>query len=485
MERLTARKESRMRRLFTILAAVTVVSAYACGGGGGPADLTNREITDQELSLMVLPLSDLGSQYADFELDDTSGVQSNEQVIADAFDSEDEAQDVQRFGRNNGYEASYSSSAALLAGKGQVHVATAVILHEDADGASGNLKDGVGDAQRAVGMTKGGVTIEGVDTFEVTDIAEEAVGIVQRASLKIGEEEFSLGQTVVGFQEGRLIGSVAVTSFEGEDARQEATALARKLDERILAVLRGEVEEPSPTSEARAAPTSEAGPAPTSEATAGPSTGVSPSDFLDSFRFSSEMAVELDGGLVLTSEGEFEAPGRLGCTISVSISGSTLGKDELVVVGDDAWLDMGQGFEATSADSTNVVGDLALCPGSPAFWKGFDFVQEPGPLPGEPDTINGVHAIRYSLGNAVEALKSIGLLPPELEGVEINTFDVWVAEDGGWVVALDVDVSADAQAAAETFGLPLEEGVQQARITMQADITDVNAADIHVEEPLP
>jgi len=67
----------------------------------------------------------------------------------------------------------------------------------------------------------------------------------------------------------------------------------------------------------------------------------------------------------------------------------------------------------------------------------------------------------------------------------ISTFDVWTAEDGGWPVALDMDITADAQAAAETFGLPLGEGVQQARITMRVDITDVNATDIHVEPPTP
>jgi len=483
-----------MRRLFTILAALALVSAYACGGGGGgQADLTDREITDEELSLMVLPLPDLGPQYADFELDDTSGLQSNEQVISDAFDEEDEAQDVERFGRANGYEESYTFSTAQPDEKGPIHIATGVILHADADGASANLKDGAEDAQRVVGMSKEDVTIQGVDTFEVGDIGQEAVGLIQKASIKVDEEELTIGQTLVGFREGRLIGSVAITSLEGGGAQEEATALARKLDERILAVLRGEVEQPAPTSQARPAPTSaatpeptsEATPEPTPEATAGPSAGVSPSDTLDSFRFSSTMSVELDGGLVLTSEGEFEAPDRLGCTISGSLDGAAVGKDELVVIGDDAWLDSGEGFDAYSADDADVVQDLSLCPGSATFWEGFDFLQEPGALRGQPDTMNGVDSTRYSLGEAVETLKSIGFLPTELEGMTINTFDVWVAEDGGWPVALDMDITADAEAAAETFGLPLGEAGQQAQITMRVDITDVNATDIHVEEPAP
>ena len=212
---------------------------------------------------------------------------------------------------------------------------------------------------------------------------------------------------------------------------------------------------------------------------------MSPSDVLDSFRFSGKMAVEVDGGLTIAMEGEFEAPDRLGCTISGSLGGAEVGGEELVVIGEDAWLDTGAGFQATSADDSNVVDDLGLCPGSPHFWEGFDFLQNPSTIPGQPDTMNGVDATRYALGEAAEALKSLGFLPTELEGMTINTFDVWVAEDGGWPVALDMDITADAQAAADTFGIPAGEAGQQARITMRVDITDVNASDIHVEPPAP
>jgi len=172
-----------MRRLLMVLVALTLALAVACGGGG-PSDPTDRQITDDELSLMVLPLSDLGSQYADFELDDTSGLQSNEQVISDAFDTEDEAQDVERFGRANGYEAFYTSSQALLDEKGPINVGMTVVLHDDADGASGNLKDGAEDAQRAVGKTNEDVTLESAETFEVSDVGQDAVGVVQKASYK-------------------------------------------------------------------------------------------------------------------------------------------------------------------------------------------------------------------------------------------------------------------------------------------------------------
>jgi hypothetical protein len=67
----------------------------------------------------------------------------------------------------------------------------------------------------------------------------------------------------------------------------------------------------------------------------------------------------------------------------------------------------------------------------------------------------------------------------------ITTLDIWLAEDGGWPVALNIDISLDAAAAEEAFGMPVGDASQQARITIRVDITDVNDADIHVEPPEP
>jgi hypothetical protein len=161
----------------------------------------------------------------------------------------------------------------------------------------------------------------------------------------------------------------------------------------------------------------------------------------------------------------------------------SLGEEELVVIGDDAWIDTGVGFEATTADDLEVVDDLDICSGSPVFWEDFDFLQDPGSLQGEPDTKNGVDARLYAIGEAAEALDAIGFLPSDLEGLTINKFDVWLAEDGDWPVALDMDMSADAAAAGDIFGLPSEDGAQEAHITMRVDITDANDDDISVEEP--
>jgi hypothetical protein len=475
---------SKLLLPFAFLMAVAV----ACGGGG-PVDLTDRDITDEELALMVLPQSELGPDYADFQRDeDQSGLKSNEQTIKDAFDPEDESSDVDQFGRLNGYGDEYSSLEALTDGQGVFLIATDVDLFEGPDGASGDFRDTIDDAKRQVGETSEGVTFESAEEFVVSEIADESAGYVFRATATGDQNKITLQGTTVGLRRGRIIGSAIIVRLDDQDVGEEVTALARKLDERIQAVLRGDVQaepaaEPKPT--AKPEPTAEL--APTSESAQEPSAEVSPSDFLDSFRFTAQMAAEAeDGGFALDVEGEFVAPDRLRCTMSISLNDATLGQEELVVVGDDAWIDTGGGFEATTADDPDVLDDVDVCPGSPVFWEGLDFIKDPGPLQGEPDTKNGVEATLYSLADAAEALQAIGFLPSELEGVTVNTFDVWLAEDGDWPVALDMDFSAEGEAAAGAFGLsPGEEGPQQARITVRVDITNVNDEDVHVEPPVP
>jgi len=244
----------RCRYLLTAAALIAAcLLLAACGGeeeeeAEAPADLTAGEITDEELSLMVVPLSELGSQYADFEFyEDESGFQSNEDIIDAAFDEEDEAGDVERFGRVNGYGEDYRSVEAALEREGAFLIGTATELYEDADGASGDLKDGVEDMQRQVGMTKEDVTLEDAEEFDPGRIADESAGLLLTGSVAAGQE-VRYYMTVVGFRRGRLLGSVAIARFDEEDVREEAEALARKLDERITAVLRGEVEpRPTPT----------------------------------------------------------------------------------------------------------------------------------------------------------------------------------------------------------------------------------------------
>jgi hypothetical protein len=184
----------------------------------------------------------------------------------------------------------------MLDGEGVFLIGTDVDLFEDSDGASGNFRDTIEDAKGQVGGTREDLTIESAEEFDAGQIADESAGYSFRANQPSrGRRSFT--QQPSGFRRGRIIGSAIIVRLDDEDVREEVTALAGKLDERIQAVLRGEVEgepaaQPAPTAE----PESTAEPEPTEERTPEAGAGVSPSDALDSFRYSAELAAEMDGG---------------------------------------------------------------------------------------------------------------------------------------------------------------------------------------------
>ena len=260
-----------MRRLLLPLSLATFV--LACNGGS--ADLTDREISDGELVAMMLPQADLGPAYAELELDDESGFQSNEDVVKDANDKEDEAEDIERYRRVTGYQEAFTSLEALSNWEGVFGIGTFVNLYEDADGASGDLLDNVDDAKRAVGTTAYHVTLKDVEEFTLDGIGDESARLI--VTLSVTDDAYqSFYGTVVMFRRGRLIGAVLIVRGDEEDVREEVTELAHKLDERILAVLRGEIEP-------RATPTPKltGEPAPTPDRTG--AAGMAPSAFLRAF----------------------------------------------------------------------------------------------------------------------------------------------------------------------------------------------------------
>jgi hypothetical protein len=219
-------------------------------------------------------------------------------------------------------------------------------------------------------------------------------------------------------------------------------------------------------------------PGPTSTSTA----IVTPTDALDSFAYVFETSMEAGGELIMsfTATGQFEAPDSMSCSLSGQVGGLQVSADQLVVTGEGAWIDSGGGFVPVSKDSPELAEDLGACAGSPTFWEGLDL--PPDVPPGVPETVNGVPASRYSLAGVLEVPASFGVMPPEMEGMTINAFDVWVAEDGGWLVRLVADVSMNLEASPEDVGIQTGQPV---RMVMQLDITDPNSPNIHIEPPAP
>ncbi len=128
------------------------------------------------------------------------------------------------------------------------------------------------------------------------------------------------------------------------------------------------------------------------------------------------MSLDLGFEVSVTAEGEFEAPDRLTCTGASSLGGLTFTSVDVVIIGNDAWIDNGQGYVATTADGSELADTLGMCPGSRVFWENFDFGEEFSSLVGQPDEINGVEAKRYDFAQVLETMGTFDLLPFELEG---------------------------------------------------------------------
>jgi outer membrane protein assembly factor BamB len=244
-------------------------------------------------------------------------------------------------------------------------------------------------------------------------------------------------------------------------------------------------EDHSPTTatapaEESATPTASPMPSPTPAPTAA-AAGGRPTAFLETFHAAEEASIETDtGNIDIAIGGDFEAPGSCSCDTRASVADVTLLKEGVILMGDKAWIDTGDGWSETTPSEPEMVDALGLCPACPSFWEDLSF--EALTLPGEHDTKNSVPAIHYTLADIPEAFTGIQLIPEEWgEGVSIETADLWLAEDGGWPVCISLRFSAEGQAAERA--IPLLEGVEWTSIAWTIDITQVNDPSIRVNAP--
>lgn len=225
--------------LMSAFAAFLLLVA-ACGGeGGGEEDgITAGDISDEQLALMVLEQSELGEGYAGFELT-LSRLETRDQRAVHV--DEDEAKDLERFGELKTYEQRYSRDEALAEGTGPVSVGTTVFVFESAKGASSYLDDDVADLERKVGQQLGLTKIHTVERFSLDAVGDESLGL-RLIVLTLTETGWvSHYHTLAWFREGHILALVSLVRLDNSDVRAETEALAHKLDQRIQAVLAGQV----------------------------------------------------------------------------------------------------------------------------------------------------------------------------------------------------------------------------------------------------
>lgn len=260
------------QRLILVVLGLTLLVITACGGGdeadlpaaGGEASQgeeppqSAEAVSDQtgatsaatagagenDLTIMVLPADELGGLATRFAVDPDSGFQSNEAAAAGSIDPDDSAADLAALGRINGYQLSYEATdfgALVAAGQGLRGVQTLVTLFRDAEGASAWLRKRLADFERYEGAVVGEAVLSHFDTFSVGNLGDEAGGF--RVAVRAQGFEFELFATAVYFRLDRITALAGILHLDDRDMTVEAEAFAHSLDERIRAVLRGEISE--------------------------------------------------------------------------------------------------------------------------------------------------------------------------------------------------------------------------------------------------
>jgi hypothetical protein len=198
---------------------------------------------------------------------------------------------------------------------------------------------------------------------------------------------------------------------------------------------------------------------------------------LDSFTGTTELTFAAEGlEIDFVSEGTYVGT-AFECRTTMDFGGfgitaTGVGTPEM------AWVDVGQGFVEVGAFDPDLETAISVCPANPMFWAGGSFAL-PG-VEGEPDTINGIPAQRVEFGEFLEALSSFGV--PDLEGMEFEDAVVWIADDGGWTVAIDMTFRIPPESAGDFFG-PGTALTEPAVMRMIVQIADPNDPTLTVELP--
>lgn len=220
-------------------AALLVLMLALAGCALGGSEETD-EITREQLALVVLPLDDLGKEYAGFEVDDDSGATTARDVAESTADTKDSAASIKRAGWTAGYDLMYTDpvQARLAADKrdGLLSLGTSADLFATETDARAFIVDFMGDYRRAEGKTVDGVKLVSAEPFDAS-AGDEAWGVELAFR---GDTTFRL--TGVLFRHGRIVGSTYSVRTDDADMRSHAASAAAALDSRIEKVLAGDLD---------------------------------------------------------------------------------------------------------------------------------------------------------------------------------------------------------------------------------------------------
>jgi thiol-disulfide isomerase/thioredoxin len=173
------------------------------------------------------------------------------------------------------------------------------------------------------------------------------------------------------------------------------------------------------------------------------------------------------------SEGVYTSSGFT-CDWSVDVLGQT---GEQSVKGSPTTIWLGAESRAMPAGAPEAVSAQSLCPTSPVFWDSF------GRLPdgGEAAVKNEIASRRIDVTDQVDGLP--GMQFRQLPGVTIEKAQIWVADPGDWVSAIEMVLSVGPDAATSMWGIPFDPEADPTEMTYTVAVLRPDDFDLEVSLP--
>lgn len=242
-----------MRVPVTLLGLLAIAGlAAACGGTtattSSPAP-TYRAVVREDLAVMPLSQSELGSEYQALPTDSGSGYLTSADIADNTTDPSDTAADIENAGWVTSYGISYTdpSLIALTTGQGAFSISASFDLFKDDQSAEAFLHKQLADEEKYKGQTlSAGITLQNASQFNVTG-GDQGFGLNEQDDLGGGKTGYGW---IAGFRLGSLIASVQISRGDNNDMTATMVQLVRSLETRVHGVLNGTVKDtpiPLPT----------------------------------------------------------------------------------------------------------------------------------------------------------------------------------------------------------------------------------------------
>jgi len=217
------------------LASGAVVGCSRDGDDASNAGQADRTVTSTDLADMVLPKSELGRRFSEFEEATVSGPMPNHRAATETF-ADDTGVDLAERGRRGGYRQVYSIGADTpVPADGLVSGGTYVESFESEEAARDYLNNRIAEFERAQGEAYpipavGTVRYAVVRPFAVSGIGADTAGLEVVAETN----RQTTYEIQISFRVGRIVARASTVSVGDFTDRDQALRLAEALESRIV-----------------------------------------------------------------------------------------------------------------------------------------------------------------------------------------------------------------------------------------------------------